>query len=428
MPPNGKGNGKKKGKRKGKSKANSKETKRKAPVPASNCYFPKEIISNILSRLPVKTLLRFRCVCKQWKKLISNPNFIATHFRHSSTLQRSGSSLLIGSRHPKSNNHVLSLYNPPESVVELDNPFPCFFPNMYILGPCNGIVCLFNPPWGELITLWNPAMRQSKMVQLSENMPVKGIHFLASVGMAFDSKENDLLVLRIFCVGLTYAVPNHVEMYSTKSGVWKKLKNEMVFHVLEFTCNAIVKGVPYWLVCMPDKFGVRAVFMRFDVGKLVFEKLPSIGRRKDHQFLTGLEDSLCMLDWDHEDNCHVDIWVMDDVDGWSMKYNVGLLFRFDQMLGCLRNGYIVTNNAKGVVFLCDPITSSVKEIFSLDSKGGSYVIVDYSESLFLIGGMLPVKKQDAQDKLARKNLTRLGDQNIIYTLVYFTILLLCVDF
>ncbi|WMV15600.1 hypothetical protein MTR67_008985 [Solanum verrucosum] len=408
MPPKGKGNGKKKGK--GKGKGTSKEPKCRAaaePEPTSHFYFPREIISNILSRLPVKTLLRFRCVSKQWRNLISKPDFIASHFRHSSSSQFSGSSILIGSRHHESNHHVVSLYNPPESVVQVDSPFPCFFPNMYIVGPCNGFICLFNPPWGELITLWNPAMRKYKMVELTDSLPRQGLHFLASIGMAFDFQQNDLLILRIFCVGIMYAVPNHVEMYSSKSGKWKKLKNEMIFHILEFTCNVIVKGVAYWLVCMPDKFGSRAVFVRFDVGKLVFEKLPSIGRCKKHQYLVELEGSLCMLDWDHKDDCHMDVWVMDDVDGWSKKYSVGPLVGFDLILGCLRNGDIVAKNENGVIFLCDPITSSIKEKFSFDNnKDGSYVIVDYSESLFLIGGMLPVKKQDAQDKLARKKVTR----------------------
>ncbi|TMW88719.1 hypothetical protein EJD97_018200 [Solanum chilense] len=371
MPPKGKGNGKKKGKGKGKGKGASKETKCRGaaePEPTSHFHFPREIISNILSRLPVKTLLRFRCVSKQWRNLISKPNFISSHFRHSSSLQLSGSSILIGSRHHESNHHVVSLYNPPESVVQVDSPFPCFFPNMYIVGPCHGFICLFNPPWGELITLWNPSMRKYKMVELTDSLPSPGLHFLTSIGMAFDYQHNELLILRIFCVGIMFEVPNHVEVYSSKSGKWKKLKNEMIFHIVEFTCNVIVKGVAYWLVCMPDKFGSH---------------------------------------WDHKDDCQMDVWVMDDVDGWSKKYSVGPLIGFDRILGCLRNGDVVAKNENGVIFLCDPITNLVKENFSIDnSKHESYVIVDYSESLFLIGGMLPVKKQDAQDKLARKRVTR----------------------
>lgn len=37
---------------------------------------PLDIISYILSRLPVKSLLRFKCVSKSWCSLISYPQFI----------------------------------------------------------------------------------------------------------------------------------------------------------------------------------------------------------------------------------------------------------------------------------------------------------------------------------------------------------------
>lgn len=83
-----------------------------------------------------------------------------------------------------------------------------------------------------------------------------------------------------------------------------------------------------------------------------------------------------------------------------------------------------------MISLCEPISNSVKENFSIDnSKDESYVIVDYSESLFLIEGMLPVKKQDAQDKLARKKVTRFDDQFIIIIrlcdYIYIYLLAMC---
>ena len=40
---------------------------------------PDEIVLDILSKLPVKSLLRFRCVCKPWYSSIANPKFISTH-------------------------------------------------------------------------------------------------------------------------------------------------------------------------------------------------------------------------------------------------------------------------------------------------------------------------------------------------------------
>ena len=40
---------------------------------------PRELIVDILSRLPVKTLCRFKCVLKPWRSLISDPDFVKTH-------------------------------------------------------------------------------------------------------------------------------------------------------------------------------------------------------------------------------------------------------------------------------------------------------------------------------------------------------------
>jgi len=42
---------------------------------------PQNLIIQILLRLPVKYLIRFKCVCKLWFSLISNPHFANSHFQ-----------------------------------------------------------------------------------------------------------------------------------------------------------------------------------------------------------------------------------------------------------------------------------------------------------------------------------------------------------
>lgn len=44
-----------------------------------NPSLPDDVIYIILSRLPVKSLLRFKTVCKSWLSLISSRDFIKTH-------------------------------------------------------------------------------------------------------------------------------------------------------------------------------------------------------------------------------------------------------------------------------------------------------------------------------------------------------------
>ncbi|CAI9117931.1 OLC1v1019423C1 [Oldenlandia corymbosa var. corymbosa] len=46
--------------------------------------FPDELIIEILTWLPAKTLVKFRCVSKSWRALISTPNFIKAHLGNSS--------------------------------------------------------------------------------------------------------------------------------------------------------------------------------------------------------------------------------------------------------------------------------------------------------------------------------------------------------
>ncbi|KAF8772267.1 hypothetical protein HU200_005982 [Digitaria exilis] len=70
----------KKRKRKGKAKASTPEDA--PPLPK----LPDEIVvDQILVRLPVKTLLRFRSVCKAWQAIIANPVFIRAHLRSSAS-------------------------------------------------------------------------------------------------------------------------------------------------------------------------------------------------------------------------------------------------------------------------------------------------------------------------------------------------------
>ncbi|KAM1414725.1 hypothetical protein ACFX2I_006471 [Malus domestica] len=46
----------------------------------SPSHLPSELIHEILSWLPVKSLRRFECVSKPWRSLIANPKFITMHF------------------------------------------------------------------------------------------------------------------------------------------------------------------------------------------------------------------------------------------------------------------------------------------------------------------------------------------------------------
>lgn len=49
-----------------------------------NYFWPDDIIREILLRLPVQSLLRFKTVSKLWFDVITSSNFIDSHYQHPS--------------------------------------------------------------------------------------------------------------------------------------------------------------------------------------------------------------------------------------------------------------------------------------------------------------------------------------------------------
>lgn len=48
---------------------------------SSHHQIPEDVLMEIMIRLPVKSLLRFKCVCKNWYDIIQNRKFTCSHLR-----------------------------------------------------------------------------------------------------------------------------------------------------------------------------------------------------------------------------------------------------------------------------------------------------------------------------------------------------------
>ncbi|KAM0841376.1 hypothetical protein ACQ4PT_059013 [Festuca glaucescens] len=54
--------------------------------------FPEEILQEVLVRLPARSVLRCRAVCRSWRRLASDPTFLLDHHRHQPELPLTSSS------------------------------------------------------------------------------------------------------------------------------------------------------------------------------------------------------------------------------------------------------------------------------------------------------------------------------------------------
>ena len=139
-----------------------------------NPTLPDKLISQILIRVPVKSLLQYQSVSKTWLSMIKNPSFVKSQLRHALTTQTDDQTLLKAYR-----SSVLHL-DSGRNVAYLKFPFPRRDDVMYLnlVGSANGIVCV-SVEFGShddyrntSICLWNPATTQSKFVPSSFNASV----------------------------------------------------------------------------------------------------------------------------------------------------------------------------------------------------------------------------------------------------------------
>ncbi|XP_054793006.1 putative F-box protein At5g62060 [Prosopis cineraria] len=210
-----------------------------------NPFLPDDIIINILKRLPVKSLIRFQCVSKDWKNLIKTPFFIQDHLHHSN---HQNPSLLLQPDRPRNSlrdihvavlgckKRVLDIQEPPLIDSSLDN-------GLVVVGSCNGLV----------------------LARIVERV------------FGFSPIDNDYKIMRITVCELHFVV-NSVEVYSLNSGSWKKVG----FGNLEGVgfgnlSNVTVNGVMFF-VGRKDDFNDQVV--SFDLTNEVFTliPMPDLGR------------------------------------------------------------------------------------------------------------------------------------------------------
>ncbi|MCD9638885.1 hypothetical protein HAX54_023057 [Datura stramonium] len=164
-------------------------------------YFQEEILMDILNRLPVRSLLRFKCVSKFWKTLISDPYFKMTHLNHAKNYQ-SSQKFVISQCCPKDGIYSmycfpLSLVQPVENVQKHDFPLVSKPYRCAIRCCCDGLVIVIvndNIDIGRNIhLLWNPSMGESIVLPDLEPSPNDSTH----LGFGYDSTSGDYKILKI---------------------------------------------------------------------------------------------------------------------------------------------------------------------------------------------------------------------------------------
>ncbi|GER52879.1 F-box protein [Striga asiatica] len=169
---------------------------------------PPEIITTILSRLPVKSLLRFRRVSKPWRALIDGRDFIKLHLRLSAETN-SNRTLIVRS------NELFWVDLDSFKLLDAGN---IGLKPRNVLCSCNGLVLLVSH--SDEVALWNPSTR--KLNKLPP--PPVFSHWPAQYALGYDSKHDDYKVVQVVpdneCQEDELSITN---IYSVNSNSWKNV-------------------------------------------------------------------------------------------------------------------------------------------------------------------------------------------------------------
>ncbi|XP_021739426.1 F-box protein CPR30-like [Chenopodium quinoa] len=162
---------------------------------------PQDIIVNILSRLPSKSIGRSPCVSKPWKSLLSQPHFIKTHLNRIKHIPTTQESLLFVSNDSTSSFYSVHFKNAhyrSEEITVFASKLN-LSDRIYIrtersnVASCDGLILLNNEPFNKWL-LVNPTTTAMKELPIS---PFALKNNITMCGLGYDSVNDDYKVINI---------------------------------------------------------------------------------------------------------------------------------------------------------------------------------------------------------------------------------------
>ncbi|TYH00495.1 hypothetical protein ES288_A10G281800v1 [Gossypium darwinii] len=340
---------------------------------------PEALVMEILSKLPVKSLTRFNCVCKYWCSSFQTPHFISNNYHNN--LENDNLNLLLSRR----DGNTFQLYfsqlsneKDQNHIVKQNIHLPFFkndVPSVY--GACHGLLCLLDPS-KDKAAIWNPSTREFKILPpfsiqrppyfspFEETYLTLDDVYFDHAAFGFDSKTDDYKVIRF--VLLTFV--NSEEEYPH----------------------------PHFMYQV-ELYSLRRLILSFDMGNEKFSILPIpefVGSFPEYYVdLLVFNGSLGAIVYPSERiDTSFDLWVTSE-GLWTKQFNIKSISGVVRPLGFGKNGDLFLRDTNDEVLRFDASTQELKELeinTYLDHLRFSISLHAYLESLVRINGIQEIEK------------------------------------
>ncbi|KAL6853332.1 hypothetical protein ACP4OV_019361 [Aristida adscensionis] len=315
---------------------------------------PHEIVTEILLRLPVKSLLRFRSVCKAWRTTISDdPSFVRAHLQHQR--QRPPTLLVLpwarqdGGGSGSSSSRRIALYSWAPgaggggggAIASLLHAadMHCAAPRD-LLAHCDGLVLvptrdaahLFNPAARQVVTLpWSPAGVAPRLLAPAEHQ---------AFGLGHDPRSGAYKVARFFYRELyvlaarRYGLTTGMEVFTVGADRhWREIAAQPPLPAMVPRAAAFVMGSLFWIVDermrLPEAVAAPPGFLRLSLEDETFGVTPAPPCRPTRDWggcsLSELRGELCVTRMERTTRV-LELWMTKQVHAahprWEQRYAI----------------------------------------------------------------------------------------------------------
>ncbi|XP_073136579.1 F-box/kelch-repeat protein At3g23880-like [Henckelia pumila] len=292
---------------------------------------PLEIITNILSRLPILLILRHKLVCKAWLELFQSPEFSKLHLSKSSAgllvYQHLGESCLLKifgfGNEPEVERHEHNYI--PVTVLDLTE-FKC----QTIAGSVDGFICLRAVGHMDNLYICNPITREYLTLPTPEGL----VQFpsIVTYGFGVSTTGGQYKVVRIFHeteldqTGVCVRIPRsdcHVYTLGT-TGTWRSIAPSSPLYYNCYSIGAFLNGNLHWLA--GDLKDSNLIISCLDLDKEMFRTMSPPLPVRCLGSLVVLGDCLSVCDNTSEND--IVIWIMKDYGvgkSWTKEFVISKL-------------------------------------------------------------------------------------------------------
>ncbi|KAG7648881.1 putative F-box protein [Arabidopsis thaliana] len=328
--------------------------------------FPLDLASEILLRLPVKSVVRFRCVSKLWSSIITDPYFIKTYETQSSTRQsllfcfKQSDKLFVFSI-PK--HHYDSNSSSQAAIDRFQVKLPQEFSYPSPTESVHGLICfhvlatviVWNPSMRQFLTLPKPRKSWKELTVFLGYDPIEGKHKVVCLPRNRTCDECQVLTL------------------GSAQKSWRTVKTKHKHRSTNDTWGRCIKGVVYYIAyvyhtrvwCIMS-FHVKSE--KFDMIKLPLENIY-------RHVMINYEGRLACVDKLYTlNNDGIRLWILEDAEKhkWSSKQFLARYVHNDlrtntisKLTGVTHAGefvYISTQYLKSFVLFCDPKKNRFRKV------------------------------------------------------------------